>query len=250
VASRLKNLQSQKFNSEAAGSLFRIANTDGKQETKERLFHVPFELRHLVGQHRYGIPGFPCLYLGGSLALCIEECRVDADTLPKMSIAEFALRRDIQILDFGYRPKTLADIVEGSAMRRAGENPKLEDFIVDYAICWPLMAASSIKVKHDGRPFVYEYIVPQMILQWIMRNQEWDGIRYFSSRYQGTLGGTCNYVFPAVRGIGPPTGHSQELKDMFEMTDPVVWGPLTSGIVESVREKQAQLKPLAKSRLV
>ena len=71
VVPRLGNLQSLEIGSAAIGSLYRIAATKGQKVPPERLFHAPFELRHYVGQHRYGIPGFPCLYLGGSLALCL-----------------------------------------------------------------------------------------------------------------------------------------------------------------------------------
>lgn len=46
---------------------------------------------------------------------------------------------------------------------------------------WPLIAACSIKVKHREDSFKPEYIVPQLLLQWIRNNQEIDGIRFSST---------------------------------------------------------------------
>lgn len=253
VAPRLVNLQSLAIGSNAIGRLYRIADTKGAYASRERLFHAPFQLRHHVGQHRYGIPGFPCLYLGGSLALCLEECRIESATLPGVSIAEFGLRRKIRILDFGYKPGALALIAAGSAMRPRGANPSLERFVIDYAICWPLIAASSIKVRHDGKPFVYEYIVPQMILQWVMGEEECDGVRYFSTRFLPDAVGvrsTANYVFPAVHGSGPQTGYSARLKAGFELTDPILWGAIKGpGLIEEAEGRECLLNALSKAPL-
>ena len=251
VYPRLQPLRSLEIDSAAIGKLYRIVDTQGKTVPKERLFHAPFNLRHKVGQHRYGIPGFPCLYLGGSLALCIEECRIQTSALPGISVAEFGFRKKVKFLDFGYRPSALARYAAGSSMRPLGANPDFEQFIIDYATCWPLIAASSIKVMHDREPFVYEYIIPQMILQWIMTNDECDGIRYFSTRFTldpDTVRATANYVFPATHGSGPQTGYSQRLKDAFELTEPVVWGPVKdSNLILEALNKERELNACAKA---
>ncbi|MGO8816402.1 MAG: RES domain-containing protein [Terriglobia bacterium] len=253
VYPRMYNLFSLEVGPDKVEHLYRMVDTKGARVPKERLFHAPFNLRHKVGQHRFGIPGFPCLYLGGSLELCKEELRIQAAALPGVTVAEFALRRKVKFLDFGYRPSALAGIVAGSAMRKPGENPGLEDFIVHYATCWPLIAASSIKVLHDDHPFVYEYIIPQMILQWAMSNAECDGIRYFSTRFTPgpeTIVKTANYVFPATHDSGPQTGYSQRLKDTFEFTDPVVWGSLKNcNLRLEALNKERELNALDKAPL-
>lgn len=81
------------------------------------------------------------------------DCRLTSWTLPGVSIAEFGFRTKVKILDFGYRPEVLARIAGETAMGRRGANPPLEQFVIDYATCWPLIAASSITVLHDGAPF-------------------------------------------------------------------------------------------------
>jgi hypothetical protein len=251
VYPRLRKLLSREVDFGDVGKLYRMADTGGNAASRERLFHVPFDLRHLVGQHRYGIPGFPCLYLGGSLELCQEELRVRDADLPNVAVAEFSFRKKVKVLDFGYRPAALAVVAGGSAMRKQGENPRLEQFIIDYATCWPLIAASSIKVLHDGEPFVCEYIIPQMILQWAMSSAECDGIRFFSTRFMPdpqAIWATANYVFPTTHDSGPQIGHSQKLKDAFELTEPVVWGPLkNSDLTLEALSKEHDLNALPKA---
>ena len=254
VYPRLQTLFSRNIGGDDIGHLYRMAKISTSTRLaipKERLFHPPFNLRYKVSQHRYGIPGFPCLYLGGSLELCKEELRLQNSDLPDVAVAEFALRVKVRVLDFGYRPSALAQLAAGSAMRERGANPRLEQLIINYATCWPLIAASSIRVLHDGEPFVYEYIIPQMILQWAMSNAACDGIRYFSTIFTPdpeAITGTANFVFPATHDSGVSTGCSQKLRDIFELTDPVRWGPLrNSNLRLEARAKESELNAFPKA---
>ena len=43
--------------------------------SKEKMFHVPFNMREKVSSARFSIPGFPCLYLGTSLEVCWNEIK-------------------------------------------------------------------------------------------------------------------------------------------------------------------------------
>ena len=147
----------------------------------------------------------------------------------------------------------LARVAAGSAMGQRDANPHLEQFIIDYAACWPLIAASSIKVRHDGKPFIHEYIVPQMILQWLMGQDECEGIRYFSTRFlpdEDSVRRVANYVFPALHGAGPQTGYSARLKDCFELSDPVLWGPMKSvNLIPEADERELLLNAQPRSPL-
>ncbi len=56
-------------------NLYRLRSTDEDlSDNPLGLFHVPYSLRERIGTERYSIPGFPCLYLGGSIGLCWHEC--------------------------------------------------------------------------------------------------------------------------------------------------------------------------------
>jgi hypothetical protein len=92
-----------------------------------------------------------------------------------------------------------------------------------------------------------------MILQWVMGQEECDGIRYFSTRFlpdADAVRSTANYVFPAVHGSGPETGYSTRLKTGFELTDPVLWGAMkTADLMLEVHERELLLKAQPKDPL-
>ena len=49
---------------------------DNQKEEKwppNELFHMSFEGREKIGSNRYSIPGYPCLYIGASIACCVAE---------------------------------------------------------------------------------------------------------------------------------------------------------------------------------
>jgi hypothetical protein len=48
---------------EDLGFLYRVRRKVAPPLTREELFHIPYESRHLVATQRYSIPGLPCLYL-------------------------------------------------------------------------------------------------------------------------------------------------------------------------------------------
>jgi hypothetical protein len=259
VAANLSTLRSRSITGSQIGPLYRVARVGGSSVPPNRLFHAPFEFRHKVGQHRYGIPGFPCLYLGDSLELCLSELRVARNRVHSVAVSQFGICHGVavNVLDFGLRPAALAPIALGRQIEdgktNSKANPDLEAFLANYAICWPLMAASSVKVMYDGDPFITEYIVPQLILQWLMRNTGVDGIRYFSSRFNPepkSVKGTINYVFPAVQLSSPGKGHSPRLKSMFELSNPVIWGRWKQKKFRAeTRAKEAELATLNRSRL-
>jgi len=43
---------------------------------------------------------------------------------------------------------------------------------------WPLVLACSVKVKNIEDDFKPEYIIPQLLLQWVRERDDIDGISY------------------------------------------------------------------------
>jgi hypothetical protein len=69
-----------------------------------------------------------------------------------------------------------------------------------------------------------EYLVPQLVLEWITRTHQFHGVRYFSTHYTEYPDDPktyMNYVLPAR--TTPDVGYCSELCDLFELTDPVSW---------------------------
>ena len=149
------------------------------------MFHVPLSLRVKVGNSRYGIAGFPCLYLGKSIYTCWEETR-----RPKLSdfvVSAFRPTGDINLLD----------------MRLSKSNlPTSRDSIEYYLKFLPFILASSIKTLDDTNVFKLEYIIPQLILHSIINSENcnYEGILYTSTRRDDKIDpGYClseNIVLP------------------------------------------------------
>lgn len=131
------------------------------------MFHIPFQLRGRVSTQRYSIPGFPSLYLAGSLYVAWEELK--RPNLDRFQAVRLATTETLTCLDLT-RPELGEDPMHIGGYR--------------YLMIWPLIAACSIKVANPGDSFKPEYILPQLLLQWVRNNGEIDGIIYASTNIQ------------------------------------------------------------------
>lgn len=201
----------------------RVAGPEGANFGRADLFHIPFDKQHLISRQRYSLPGLPCLYLGGTLYICWQE--LGRPSFDSVYYSRFKPRvgASLKFLDFGYRPAWIAGKIKANQANLVRQTPAA-DFAVAQAVCWPLLAACSIKRMHASAPFIHEYIVPQLLLQWIVNQDKFDGIRYFSVNeelYQASPAMVCNYVFPA-RSFAA-TGHCARLRGKFELCEPLSW---------------------------
>jgi hypothetical protein len=191
----------------------------------------------LVENRRYSVAGLPCLYLGSSLWICWEELgRPELDTV---LVSRFALAKQTTILDFQYTPKIFWDVYAYLAKETKAHHPAdgysnvifesfnkrlTEETVAAYLRCWPLIAACSIKVESRKGPFFPQYIVPQMLLQWVSQSRKVDGIRYFSTRVpslDASPHAQSNCVFPSRNII--QTGICSHLNGMFTLISPIAW---------------------------
>jgi len=202
------------------GVRYRVRPHTGGMLTREGLFHIPFESRHLVKTQRYSIPGLPCLYLGGSLYTCWAE--MGRPPFHELHAAAFWLNPsdNLKILNLGNRPARLLLYLnpEGDS------NNTMYDLLATHISLWLLLALCSIKTLHREAAFKPEYILPQIVLQWITKEHTFDGLCYFSTHVEAVTKEPlppCNLVFPA-RAI-KPQGRCARLRELFKMTDPHQW---------------------------
>lgn len=176
--------------------------------SKKELFHIPFEHRGKVSTQRYSIPGFPSLYLGRTLYVCWEE--LNRPQIDKIQVCRLESTRSIKLLDL--TPPIIS-----------GGNTTQE--LYRYLMTFPLIACCSVKVKNYSDTFKPEYIVPQLLLQWVRNNDEIDGIRYKSTHIDPILykqkGEIFNVVLPVRENKN--TGHCSQLKSIFKMTEVTSW---------------------------
>jgi hypothetical protein len=215
-----ENLYKSPFWESTHEYLYRFRKGDFKEKTRKDIFHTPFQDRHKVKTSRYSIPGLPCLYLGGSLYICWEEMdRINFDDvrMARFSAEDYLLNK---VLDLGFRPNHLYDIWENNIARSKFK----DDFVLSQIIFWPLIASCSIEVRDKDDPFKPEYIIPQLLMQWISENDNIYGIRYFSVRAKGSFDDYqtfLNYVFP-VKSF-KSKGYCDKLINRFKFTIPFNW---------------------------
>lgn len=140
----------------------RSNNTYNLYEKKE-MFHIPFEKRGIVGNQRYSMSGYPCLYLGSSIYCCWEETnRPNVDMFNVVSLKHV---KELKFIDL-----TIPTI-----------EPRLfsEDFV--YQMILPL--ACSLRVTDKDNSFKSEYIIPQNVLSCIIKRNSTDIVSYDGIKY-------------------------------------------------------------------
>lgn len=221
--------------------LFRVVCVDdNKPYSRVRVFHTPYNLRSKVSTSRYSIAGYPSLYLGTSLALCCEEIHMN----PHQSFALaslFKLERtleytntNIRVIELGVKPQDFLELnyANESRGRRISQNLLNDsDIRSAYLLWYPLIASCSYIRTNKNDPFAAEYIIPQLLMQWVRneidsnKEDEFDqlvGIRYFSCASVKASDMGFNYVFPTSgQQKSADLPYCSVLAKAFRLTNPV-----------------------------
>lgn len=242
------------YNADSILDLYRMVKVDDTIiYGRERVYHVPYHLRAKIATCRYSIAGYPSLYLSSSLELCDEETKLFSSR-EKAIASKFWISRtsrpDMLIIDFGYRPQDI--ITSQSSIEEFLSNPEIniyDDPDVDwdklipkyettrlerYLIWYPLIASCSFVRSNRNNPFAPEYIVPQLITQWIRTKSKntLSGIRYFSCASVRASGLGYNYVFPTsgnrIIRNGITLDYCPLINEAFTLSRPVFLNEYTS----------------------
>ncbi len=251
MASVCDRLISVPVTSHELGPLFRVQKLNCHETpSKLRLFHAPWQYRDKVRSHRFGIASKPCLYLGGSLEVCQSESDLSSSDLAETAVVRLELHQQLTVLDMGYRPNAIAQIAGGRQLCNASPNPDLDRLVVDYARCWPLIAACTMKRSSANCSQPTEYVIPQLLLRWLQEKGKCDGVRYFSSRVCPTsqcLKASMNIVFtvPIQDTARDSDGYSKKLRRAFKMTEPRFWRQTrANAVADEVGEREALFEEL------
>ena len=189
--------------------IYRARTEFGLSQVKD-LFHVPFSLRHKVSTERFSIPGYPALYLSGSVYSCWKE--LGCPDLSKLSISQFHIM-DVECIDLTYPLIFLWP-----------EKDKLWSYY-SFFMFFPLIIASSINVLQDG-VFKPEYIIPQLFTQ-VMKTVYGNhifGIKFMSTKIpkNGGIGNEYyhNIIIPTIE-TDKESGYCNILASHVAMTTPV-----------------------------
>lgn len=195
-------------------NLFKL-RVNGKRELKrEDMFHVPFEKREFISMQRYNIPGLPCLYLGNSISVCWEE--MQRPDIASIHVSRYRLNvSELHFLDISLTPSFILEMYN--------KNKECLPLVISFLTTWPLVAACSVNVLNNKAAFNPEYIIPQLLLQWIRKERRIDGIKYLCTRvkedYKTRPKGSINYVIPCKKMA--PRGFCNSLAKKIKLTMPV-----------------------------
>ena len=226
-------------------SLFRVVKVEGHAlQPCSSVFHVPFDMRTKVGTNRYSIAGFPSLYLGTSIKLCLTELGYNGESLTGLVCSRFKINRNanstpmpIEVIEMGIKPQDF--FLGQNAKTKLGIELDLSDFSElgeSYLLWYPIIAASSFVRADRNHPFAPEYIIPQLLMQWAREKSRGSdqtpcrklyGFRYFSCASLAASELGFNYVFP-TGGEGDVDSQNQDppkfcdiLTKSFYLTKPV-----------------------------
>jgi hypothetical protein len=222
---------------------FRIRESENPAfDIRERknIFHVPFSQRHNIGTTRFSIPGLPCLYLGYSLYVCWEE--LGRPPFHKISFSrfqysdEYSKNYQSKLMYLNVSPKAIEEnFIVNEEFYLMGGNQEL---LCNYLKIYPLQLACSIPCQHTGAKFQEEYIIPQLLMQWIRGNNDYHGICYRTAnvpqmpsssfidsiksgyKYLSKEMLLFNYAYPVMDIKGE---YCCELTKLFKFTDPIAY---------------------------
>lgn len=189
-------------------NFYRIRNCSGNYPlSKEDLFHIPFDQRGKVSTQRFSIPGLPSLYISNSIYVAWEEMR--RPSFDSLQAIRLVTKKQINLLD-----------LTSEAYNNCSYALNLNKWDALYKVLtWPLVACCSIKVKTLNDSFKPEYIIPQLLLQWINK-EKLHGIKYSSTHIDTcsvkVVGSFYNIVLPVRSFV--EKGFCTELASMFTMS--------------------------------
>ena len=223
--------------------LFRVAAVnDNIPYDRTRVFHTPYNLRSKVSTNRYSIAGYPSLYLGTSLELCCEEIHLNPHEgfalASRFQLDRYFEQNDrpIDVIELSIKPQDFLSSTTNRetplTRRRIGNIFTYNNSVRSAYLSWyPLIAACSYIRVNKKDPFAAEYIVPQLLMQWVRSEmapsqksrdseERLIGIRYFSCASIRASNMGVNYVFPVSSQQLPDQPYCSVLAHAFKLTAP------------------------------
>ena len=197
----------------AGESFYRIRLMDSVNEVpRKELFHIPLSKRGMVKTQRFSISGYPCLYLGETVYGCWEEMR--RPQMYQCAVSRYENREALNFIDLTI---PLKDELKNHS----------------YLKLLPLIIACMIRVADDEATYKPEYIVPQLLMEWILKNRKYTdnggnkkeihGIAYISTHHNEEFEfpeeSFINYAIP-VFSVDLRCAYCKKLCQIFNLSLP------------------------------
>ncbi|MGN0374546.1 MAG: hypothetical protein ACI4EN_03535 [Butyrivibrio sp.] len=189
---------------------------------RKELFHIPYNKNYLVGTERYSMPGHPCLYLASQAELCWFECGKPN----KFAISRFDIPQSedeyMKFIDFSEKLMPLMHSFF-CWFHNEKDTEQVRKYLLKYICTYPLRAACSIVVEHPGSRFIEEYIIPQLLLQWVLNDKDFDGIRYESCNSSEDVKSMGGHNIVLVTNNFDKDGYDISLRNKIKVGEPKVF---------------------------
>lgn len=178
---------------------------DRKRVLKAKeMFHVPFELVRKIGNNRFSISGYPCLYLSNTIWACWEEMKEPA--MEDFCTSLVKPTKEIELLDLRF-PNTV------------NKNQTIERVL--YSL--PLIIACSVEVEYPDDPYKPEYVLPQIVMLALVNHGKYQGCSFTSTKKIDNFDWPddllCNIAMP-VKCVNEK-GLCPKLTDSFLISDSI-----------------------------
>lgn len=210
---------------------YRIRVKDGKAELKD-LFHVPFEERQKLNSYRYSIPGYPTLYFSNSIYLAYKE--LGDPNYDDIHVSKFLHTKHFN------NSETLLDMTN----KPMWDLPQVQ---FRFLARWILTMSCSVKVGHPNFPFKPEYVLPQIIFQWVKNNinighRKVIGVSYSSTKISDNKEGFYGFFYNTAIPIhhSNKIGFCDVLAKQFRLTKPISFNEALK--LEKEASQQGQVK--------
>lgn len=149
---------------------------------RTELFHIPYSMQNLIRAYRYSIAGQPCLYASSDIRQAWMECGMPREfSYVQLKIEEQPdSQAALRLIDF---TRDIKKIIDSKAQIEKERKINIDQVIENYIYSYPLRAACSLIVKNKDDNYIAEYIIPQLLMQWIRDNKRFDGIKYKPNVY-------------------------------------------------------------------
>ncbi len=217
------------FRTTCGRQFYRVRGVDGRskkiEDNPDELFHLPLNKKNLINNERFSLAGYPGLYLSSVLPLAWQESGYPQKyyyseyQYLKMSEINRSYEEELKFLAL-YSPQ---EIYEWGIAQKHKDFALWEKVVCRCLMMYPLVMACSF-VNHSGKgPYKQEYIIPQMLMQWVQRNIDIvQGISYFTCvdiHMMSRQYCAYNVVIPALQPYDDKK-YSQKLRDEFTWTRP------------------------------
>ena len=144
---------------------------------RKEMTHIPGKSRELTSTERFCIAGIPCLYLCVSTYGCWHELNCPSNSAFYCSSVDFNEEgKKLKILNL----TVSFQLILG---KNTGSNSNEEKQLVNDLIkLYPLILATSFRIKQENRKFKSEYVISQLIMH-CLKDLSIDGVAYMSTKF-------------------------------------------------------------------